>query len=144
MTLASPPLSEARRDAIHEYVRNVRNALGLRHWCIDIPDEWPDEGEDIIAGIDPCEGRYVATLRFGTFWTVSREEQRSAVVHELLHLHHVRVTDIVRLGDYRQELGERLYNHFVGEVKREAEYMVDALTSLLEDTVALPPRRWPE
>jgi hypothetical protein len=140
--LASPPLSKARRAAVHEYVESIRRELYLQHWEIEIPDEYPDD-TDAIAEIDPCEGRYIAVLRFGeSFWGKSREGIRAAIVHELLHLHHVRLTDMIRSGDYRQELGERLYRHLYGELKREAEYMVDALTTVIAPIAPLP-KKWP-
>jgi hypothetical protein len=142
--LPSPPLSKARRKALHAYVERVRNALYLKHWRIDLPDEYPDEDPGgVLAQIDPCDGRYVATIRFGPgFWTRDPDEARDCIVHELLHLHHVRVTDAVRLGAFRNELGQNSYDQLMTAMKREAEYMTDVLTSLVAPTVAAPPE-WP-
>lgn len=137
-------MSPARRRALMAYVERVRDAMGLRHWAIRIPDEHPEAAEDALAQIDPTEGRYVATLRLGEgFWTEDREGQRASIVHEMLHIHHVRVTDAVRLGGYRTELGQSAYEELIATVKREAEYMTDALTTLYAPMVRLPPERWP-
>jgi hypothetical protein len=142
MGLAAPPLSKARRAALQEYVSTVRRELYLQHWEIRLPDEYPND-DDAIAEIDPCDGRYVATVRFGDdFWSESRERARAIIVHELLHLQHVRLTNMIRLGQYRQQLGAGLYEHLEAELKREAEYMVDALTTVVAPSVPLP-KRWP-
>lgn len=142
MGLASPPLSKARRAALQDYVSEVRRHLYLQHWEIRLPDEYPDD-DDAIAEIDPCDGRYVATLRFGDdFWAGSRNTARAVIVHELLHLQHVRITNMIRLGQYRQQLGQGLYDHLEAEMKREAEYMVDALTTVVAPLCPLP-KRWP-
>jgi hypothetical protein len=142
--LPAPPLSKARRRALHRYVERVRNALYLKHWRIDLPDEYPDDSPDeVLAQIDPCDGRYVATIRFGPgFWERDPETARETIVHELLHLHHVRVTDAVRLGAFRDELGQNAYDQLITGLKREAEYMTDVLTSLIAPTVLVPPV-WP-
>ena len=142
MGLASPPLSKARRAAVHDYIAAVRRELYLQHWEVEMPDEYPDSS-DSLAEIDPCAGRYVAVLRFGEgFWGLSQEKARSACTHELLHLHHVRVTNAVWLDEYKAQLGQGLYDHLWTNVKRETEYMVDALTTIVAPHVPLP-KRWP-
>lgn len=142
--LPAPALAPARRDALHAWVADVRAHLLLAHWRIDIPDEWPPEGDEVIAGINPCDGRYVATIRFGpSFWNRSPDEQRATLVHELLHLHHVRLTDVIRLGDWREQIGQAVYDGVYSSVKREAEYMVDALTSIVAEHAPMPPE-WPD
>ena len=140
----APPMPDDYREAVHAYVLEVRRCLYLQHWAIRMPDEWADPPDDVIAQIDPCDGRYLATLRFGTgFRGQSREAIRSTIVHELLHLHHVRLTDIVRLGKYMNDLGQTTFDHMNDQMKREAEYMIDALTTVVEEVVPLPPE-WPE
>lgn len=141
--LPAPPLSGARRAALEAYVSEVRASLRLDAWDVRLADEWPDDGEDVYAQIDPCEQRWIATLRLGSgFWDLPPEDQRNTIVHELLHLHHVRLTDVTRLGAWRHQVGQALYDHLVDQVKREAELMVDALASVLAPFVPLPPA-WP-
>lgn len=141
--LEKPAPSPGRRDALHEYVKEVRRLLFLQHWRIDLPNEWPDV-EDVSAQIVPVEGRYLATLRFGEgFWSQSPDEARATITHELLHLHHVRLSDVVREGEYRHELGRSLYEHLYDQVRHESELMTDALTSLVVELLPLPPA-WPD
>lgn len=142
--LASPELPAVRRSALEAYVSEVRALLRLAHWTLMIPDEWPEEGDEVLAVIVPGDQRYIAHLRLGPgFWGLDPSDQRNSVVHELLHLHHVRLTDAVRLGQWRQQVGQGLYDHLIDQVKREAELMVDALTSVIAPAMPLPPA-WPD
>lgn len=142
--LAKPALSAERGTALGEYLSDLRGALGLRHWVIRVPDEWPDDAENVFAATDPCVGRFVATIRLGAnFWDQDPHDLRDTLVHELLHLHHVRLTDVIRLGEYKSQLGQGLYDHLNDQVRTEAEYMIDALTSIVAPTMPLPPA-WPD
>ena len=144
--IPAPPLSPLRRAAVEGYVRELRNALGLGHWSILLPDEYPsDDPEGVWAEITPTEGRYRAKLRFGTgFFELDAEETRNTIVHELLHLHFNRAGDVVRLGPYRQELGQTLYNSLHEQVKTEIEYGIDALATIIAKRLPLPLEKWPD
>ena len=144
--LEAPALAPLRRGAVRTYVTEIRRLLYLQHWRIEMPAEYPENGDDAIVEVHPTAGRYYAMLRFGPeFWSLDQEDTRNAIVHELLHLHHVRVTDAVRIDEYRQELGQSLYNQLNGAVKREAEYMVDALATVIAEYLPLPePWPWPD
>lgn len=74
---------------------------------------------------------------------MSKNGTRNTITHELLHLHHVRITDIIRLGKYRETLGQNLYDQLEDQVKMESEYMVDALSTVIADGLPLPPD-WPD
>src|SRR5690242_16588331 len=116
--LPAPALSAARRAALESYVSEVRAFLRLSHWTLALLDEWPDD-EECLAQIDPSEQRYWANVRLGPgFWDQSPEQVRNTIVHELVHLHHVRVTDVTRLGQWRQQVGQALYDHVIDQVKR--------------------------
>lgn len=142
-TLAKPEFSPARRDALHDYVIDIRRRLYLQHWQIDLPDQWP-AAHDALAEIDPCETRYIATLRLGPgFWDQSAEDIRKTITHEVLHLHHARLTNVIRLGEYKRELGQTLYEHLYDQIRIEAEYMVDALSVVVAEHMPMPPD-WPE
>lgn len=134
-------LTDAQFDQAAAYVKTVRHELYLDHWEIRVDHGLPEDGE-AIASIDPCAGRYVATIRFGeSFWAEAPTEQRHTVTHELLHLAHFMVSDAVRLGEYKRELGQTTYEHLYDQVRRGFEYMVDALTTIVAPHMPLPDRK---
>lgn len=133
-------LTAAERKALAAYILERMRELGLREWTIHILSE-PPEDEDANASIDPCIGRRVATLRVcPDFRELSRDDQRNAIVHELLHCHHVAATDIIRL-DLPRHLAQSTYEILWEGFKRQIEYMVDALADAWAENV--PYITWP-
>lgn len=128
------------RKVLLAYVRSTADALGLKDWTFEVLAD-PCE-DDCLAHVNPCEGRRVATICFsGDFRERKQVEQRETVVHELLHCHHVAAADIVRL-DLIKQLSQSTYDVLWFGFKRQLEYMVDALASVVAPH--LPVIDWPE
>lgn len=120
--------------------------MALGHWTVRIVWEYPDRdlgAGNIQAEIEPIEGRYLACLRLGEgFWELDPAKTREVIVHELLHLHHSAVTDAIDRGRTKLLLGEPAHAILSDVVDREAELMVDALTSVLVEHMP-EPKAWP-
>ena len=132
------PAPETRTEALSDYAASVRNALHLSHWTVVVREEPPDD-EDAQAEIEPIEGRYRAVLKVARdFWDREPGQQRDTIVHEVLHLALASMVDVVRVGGYRHEVGRAVYDTLWQEFRRQMEYVVDSLTTLVKDRVAPP------
>jgi hypothetical protein len=115
--------------------------MRLQAWDITVShDGRPDEGT--LADCHPDSQLWHARLRFaddlfGGDW--DRDEQRDYIVHELIHLTHRDVTEPLRSGEWRQQLGQALYDHLYGEVARQMELTVYFLARLVAKSLPYPP-----
>lgn len=137
--------SDEAYEKLRAYIEVVRSLMNLGFWSLKLshvgPLDRPGEGDvvDYTAQIEPVDGRYLATMRFGeAFWRMTPEDQRETVVHELAHLYHVGVDTPLRVGAWRQQLGQGLYDHVVGEMKRGLEYATDHVAGVLAEYMPLP------
>lgn len=72
--------------SLARYVSLIAAEMGLRDWTLSFPHEASEDGT--LAEVDTTYGRKHATIRFCADWmTRPPEEQRHAVIHELLHVH---------------------------------------------------------
>lgn len=134
-------VTSADRKALLEYIRSTADLLCLRDWTFEVDCDPVDDEDRAVATCWPSEGRRVATIAFAKdFREKSREEQRHAVVHELLHCHHAAAADIVRL-DLIKQLSQSTYDVLWFGFKRQIEYMVDALADAFAPMV--PFIEWP-
>ena len=73
-------------QTIIEYTRQLAALIGLGHWRIDMEVEPADDDSD--ASIRVISGQQRALLRIGkTYAGQSREDQRSTILHELIHIY---------------------------------------------------------
>lgn len=146
MGLAVPAPSNERSEALASYIAELRGLMALGHWTVRVVWEYPDREDGsgaIQAEIDPTEGRYLACLRLGEgFLGLPAEDTRTTLVHELLHLHHVGLTDVIDRGRTKLLLGEPAHAILADVANREAELMVDSLTSVIAEHLPLP-GAWP-
>lgn len=121
-------LNEHQLSVICKYVGYLQDVLYLNDWKIEVsPDESPESGA--IGSIDPVEGRRLATLRLCEgFCDMDIADQTNTLCHELIHLHHIGATDIIRL-DLLSELSQSSYNILIKSFKRQMEYCVDGLAN---------------
>lgn len=119
-------LTDKQADIICEYITYLRNQLFLKDWSIKLRlDEHSEEGTH--ASIEPFVGRKLAILRLCEgFCDLSIKDQTHTLCHELIHLHHIAASDIIRL-DLLQELSQSTYNVLLNSFKRQMEYCVDGL-----------------
>lgn len=133
-------MNAAERKALGEYVRWVANDIGLRDWTFKL--RWEGCPEEAQASIEPTEGRRVAVIYFcDDFRSLPADDQRNAVVHELIHCHHAAATDIIRVDLVRQ-LSQSTYELLYGAFRRQVEYMVDALADVVAER--MPHIDWPK
>lgn len=84
-----PPTSK-QHAAMTEYVRDMAQRLGLGHWRCEVaqpyehgPDDDDSEAQTFVA---TYTDRFEVFL-YEPFWSMTPEEQRRTVVHELMHPH---------------------------------------------------------
>lgn len=114
--------------------------MGLAPWQLYFGAEYPENANAWLS-IEATPGKYEAVIRIGEgFWELSREATREAVIHELAHLHQLRLWHMVR--DLDGHLSDPAHTMFMTEYKREMEYANDRLTRAFEHRLPLPPE-WP-
>lgn len=136
--------SRADWEELKEYISWLRNQLGLRDWEIIMVYEIPDEEGDCnaIASIHPTDGRRRATLRLARdFRELDAEQQRNALIHELIHLHHRDATDIIRLT-LPEALGGVAHHVLWENFRQQIELMVDNISVAVADRY--PVISWPK
>ena len=121
-----PHISENEAEIIANFAAEVISTLGLGRWRVLVMTDPSEKGT--IATVDYVEDRYVAELRVSKDW-VSRksEEKYEAIIHECLHLLHLRVNQVL------QDLEKVTLPHQLDTAwlhyTREIEYMVDRLAT---------------
>jgi len=77
-----------------DYCRQLATLFGLAHWRIDFDPG--DPGDDCLAAMRVISGQQRAALQIGrTYHSLSPEDQRSTMLHELLHIWLWQVTEVV-------------------------------------------------
>jgi hypothetical protein len=125
-----------------DYVVKIGGLLWLSDWTITVSDEPPTE-PDTQAVILPTEGRKHAILRVQRDfrYALSLKEQRQSITHELLHLHHVPASDVIRL-DLLTALTQGTYDVVFAAFKRMMEYAADGIADAVNGYFPLP--EWSE
>lgn len=130
--------TKQQREAFGEYLVEVRNAMWLGVWRIDV--YWDgDLDSGGFAEIRPTYGQKHAQLRVcHDFFDMEPWKQRRIVVHELLHCHN---SDVQELAErLRANLGDQAYEAWIIGFRLATEHMVDAVTTVLahEDSDLIP------
>ena len=125
---------------INSYIRKLADQLGLKDWTILLGEDEPQpENENTRADYTPTPTRKFSYVRFRSDmceWPAS--EQRHAVIHELIHLHMVGMSEILR-EDLCDHLGQHLYNLAWNGYNRQRELAVDAIAASIAQWLPLPP-----
>ena len=130
-----------KKKALAEYVRQLADLVGLRDWAFEVeckPDEYDD---DTIASVSVQAVRHLA---FITTWEMfdakTAEEQRMAMVHELLHCHFTHVDEPIG-QDLRNSgtLAGAAHDLFYTGFHRQLECTVDAIAVPWSRLLPLPP-----
>lgn len=96
-----------------------------------------------MASMQCTYGRKAVTIRFGVgFESRDREEQRSTLVHELLHVHFWQVNQTIH--DVQQRYSKSWLRMVDAAVTRETEYAVDAIADIVAPFMPLPPTEKPK
>lgn len=111
--------------------------MGLRDWSVDVDHEPSQSGFDAQVRIP--DGRREIHLAFGEgFDHLEPDEQRHAVVHELVHPHLARIWSTVQDGA-TEAFGGIALRMFTQAVHREVEHSVDALAAIIARNMPEPP-----
>lgn len=127
------------RKALGEYCRDVADRIELRDWHIDLSHE--PAGDPAWATSECIFGRRRVVLRFcEEFRSLTPDDQRNVVVHELVHCHLAALQSQLE-RDLERHLGLGADRVFFDSARRNLEYAVDGLASALAKH--LPPIEWP-
>ena len=122
-----------------DYVRATADTLGLRDWDVRVHDDPSEEGFN--AQMYTIEGKHLAWIQFATnFSEIAPEEQRKVVVHELLHVHHTALEDVL-WHDLRKSdsLSKPQFTQLWQTYRRTQEYVIDALACVIAHGLPLIP-----
>lgn len=123
-------------EDLARYVRTIANMVGLRDYTVEVAPETPSDGK--VAECITEDGRASVALCFaGYFERLPPEEQRHAVVHELLHVHFARPAATIS-SDMREFLSETEHRLAWAAYKRQVEHSVDTLATAIADLLPLP------
>jgi hypothetical protein len=92
------------------------------------------DDDNIIASIHPNEQMYEAQLRLGYAWArdLSEAEQAEILVHEMCHLLHTSLENVVRISLFDSKyLPQAAYDLLMSQFKLETEKMTDHFTQLI-------------
>jgi len=137
MALRLDHLSEAETSRVLSYVQEVKDLTELRdsrvYLMVEPADVWEDE-DDVHASTRWPEGHNICHLRLGRCWErLDTESKRNAIVHELLHFHHRKWTDLWEdLLKSPLHFTERERRHIDNWHKAEMELLVSTLTLVVE------------
>jgi hypothetical protein len=85
-------MNDPRKQAFLPYVRSVADSMRLRDWDLSIKEDPPSA--NCVASIWAATFSKDARICLAeSFLDQSPEEQRSTIVHELIHLHFSRMND---------------------------------------------------
>jgi hypothetical protein len=129
-------MRDAQHAAYTGYIREMADRLLLRDWVVELGRESTDEGSRAQIAIN--RERNMGTVTLCDRWFIrTPEEQRTTIVHEMLHLHSARLCRVMtRLQDEVEGDGVRYAANAHNE---EEEIMVDALARAIAPFLPLPP-----
>jgi hypothetical protein len=125
-----PGMPRAEFDDIREYVHELQEELGLHSWDVAVRTHPCDDDAD--AKIFPTDDRRVATVELKQdFLQDTPEEQRYAIVHELLHCQTTfQLMDALH-AVASPHLASPVMQSIRNIVHHEAELTTDALTVVI-------------
>lgn len=143
-------MTDAEFDELCRYVRWAANAIGLRDWEFYIErqgireddPELSDESNRTLAFVEAPPGRRFAKVKFcEDFRELDPRHQRHTVVHELVHCHFTPMQHQVEY-DLERHLSQQMDDLFSTTFRRNLEYGVDAVASVIAEN--LPLIEWPD
>jgi hypothetical protein len=126
-----------RITQVRRYVEEAQGVLGLLDLTIKVTDE--QAPEDTYADIQVHPEAPEATIRIAHgFWTLTPDEQRRVIVHELLHCHMAAMVNLK--DDLEKTLGTAAFDIFDAAFERAHERTTDKLARLMAPLLPLPPK----
>ena len=132
-------LSVGQREQLLIYVRMLADMMDLKDWRLSVAEEPVDSSAQASAQVSAVAGRKMAEIEFcADFSSMSREDQRIVVVHELIHLHFEPMA-IMSDNIIKKILGRESAGVFKIAFLQELEYGVDGLALAISPLFPLPP-----
>lgn len=140
-------MNEARRVALQEYIRLVAQQMGVLGWDFHVTPQPPLE--ECVLMIETKPVVHYARVFVGTFFDDSGDylggpnEQRKAVVHEVVHVIQARMFGWLREGMLKDHMAlatsELMANIFREEMEIQADRLADVIARYMP-----PVPEWPE
>jgi hypothetical protein len=111
--------------------------MGLRDWSVFVEHE-PTSSQEWATVRIPDGRREVHVLFCEGFDQLEPDDQRHAIVHELVHPHLSRVWSTVEDGA-AEAFGGMALRMFLSTVRRDIEHSVDALAAVIASHMPEPP-----
>ena len=126
-----------RITQVRRYVEEAQQTLALLDLTIKVTDE--QAPEDTYADIQVHDEAPEATIRLAHgFWSLSADDQRRVIAHELLHCH---LAAMVNLKDDLEDvLGKATFELFDASFERAHERTTDKLARIIAPLLPLPPK----
>lgn len=130
-------MTKTWRKAFGKYVRWCANELGLRDWTIEIVYDEAAADENNVECVVTPERHWVRLKVHAAFHTYPPEQQRNAVVHELLHVPFDPASAILR-DDLEDLLGKQAHAAAYRAHIRHVEMAVDSIACAIDKHFPLP------
>lgn len=128
-------VTKREAQAVCDYAASLCAAMRMPGWRIIVMDDPADE--DANASIKWLDQRHVAQVSLGENWmTLSSDERRECITHEVMHLLHARLSTVV-LDDSATYMHDHEHDDWSRRVRREFELMVDHLAQWMAMTHTL-------
>ncbi len=123
-------IPEKEFEVLERYIQAIAQRMGLRDWEIVVRNEAATRGK---AQCQAIVGRKVAIIRVGhDFMDWSADDQRHAVVHELVHPHFENAWNVVELDlDESRALSQQAFDLMYKTFTRQMEYGVDGIAAVI-------------
>jgi hypothetical protein len=130
-----PRKKSDRYEAVHDYIATIQEELGLTEWRVVVSRE--PANDDCYAETQLHDQSQNATVALAhKFWSITPEEQRVTLIHEVLHLDTWRCSQMVdRLEDV---IGTVAWAMFEPLWEDEWERLVDRHATRIADKFPLP------
>lgn len=129
-------VTKREAQAVADYASEVITALHMPRWRVLVMDE--PGSEDAIASVDWVDGKHTARIWLCSDWMKRDDaDRRETITHEVLHLLHGRITDLVIDDSADLMRSTDVHNTWTRQVRREFELMVDHLAMFLANTHSL-------
>jgi hypothetical protein len=128
--------NEQQWKSLEDAVRRYADLLGLKDWRIEVMREHPKEDSD-LGECRVIYGRRMAQILFcQSFFEVNPEEQRSTIIHELLHCHFDSpFQEAAKLQDH---VNPAVWHVFHASYHERTELVVDTIAEAIGRLMPLP------
>lgn len=122
-------MTARKREGVVEYITKLQGLMHLTHWDIGVVEGSAAPGN--YAQVQTITGRYSALIHLCDEWeSLSREDERQYVVHELLHVHQAMIHPFLSV-DLKEHLAPAMWELVNAGFDRQMEYMTDDLSNII-------------